>query len=63
VPLADARAARWDGGQRLLVLESTFRFAAACQWFRPGDGSSIRFQDPVGMPAPVFELAVCELEG
>jgi len=26
-------------------------------------GSSMRFQDPVGVPAPVFELAVRELEG
>jgi hypothetical protein len=63
LPLAEARAATWDGTGRLLVLESTFRFAAACQWFHPGGGSSMRFQDPVGMPAPVFELAVPELEG
>jgi hypothetical protein len=63
LPLAEARAATWDGTGRLLVLESTFRFAAACQWFHPGGGSSMRFQDPVGVPAPVFELAVRELEG
>ena len=63
LPLAEARAATWDGTGRLLVLESTFRFAAACQWFHPGGSSSMRFQDPVGMPAPVFDLAVRELEG
>ena len=63
LPIAEARAATWNGARRLLVLESTFSFAAACQWLHPGDGSSMRFQDPVGMPAPVFELAVRELEG
>jgi hypothetical protein len=63
LPLAEARAATWDGTRRLLVLQSTFRFAAACQWFRPGDASSMRFQEPVGVPAPVLELAVRELEG
>ena len=61
LPLAELYAATWDGIRRLLVLESTFRDAAACQWFRPGDGGPMRFQDPVGTPGSVFDLAAKEL--
>ena len=51
----------WTQERRLLVLESTFRSAAACQWFVPGDGSVMQFQNPPDVPSSVFDLAIAEL--
>jgi hypothetical protein len=47
--------------RRLLVLESTFRNAVACQWFVPGDGSAMRFLGEPGKDPSVFDLAIGEL--
>lgn len=52
----------WTGQRRLLVIESTFRGAAACQWITPGAGEHVAFQYPPGSPRSVLEIALEELD-
>jgi hypothetical protein len=61
VAAAERLAPTWTEERRLLVLESTFRWAAACQWFVPGDGSAMRFLGEPGKDPSVFDLAIGEL--